>query len=354
MKRGKFFIGLLLFIFFACEKDEHSDYIDSVNNQSFQPTPYFLIIPPHFYSVVPPKIIEENPLTVEGVELGKKLYYETLLSKGGPKNGLSCSSCHLQSNSFTVPNLNVLPHFNLGWCYQFLWEGKVSGTLEDIMLFEVRDFFQTDINNFQNNNEYKQLFKKAYNIDSIDHKHLAYALSQFFRTLISGDSRVDKHVMKELNGINIGGGPFLNKSELRGYELFISQERGDCSHCHGSFYNPLWTDNRYRNNGLDAQPDSGLAKHTKKASDLGKFKTPSVRNLVFTAPYMHDNRFQTLEEVIDFYSTGVVPISTNIDILMFDRGSHQANFTAQEKVDLLAFLKALTDSTFTQNPDFQP
>lgn len=323
-------------------------------SESYNPTAYNLKIPPHFIYIPNPPILNDNPLTVEGVELGKKLYYENLLSKAGPKNGLSCSSCHLQSKSFSLPNSMVLPHFNLAWSSQFLWEGKVSGSLEDVMLFEVRDFFQTDVSYLQEHNEYPKLFKKTFNEDQIDQKMVAYALAQFLRTLISGDSRVDRYMQKEIAGIDIKGGPFLNQSELNGYEIFISQERGDCNHCHGDFFNPLWTDNVYRNNGLDVQPDSGLAKHTLNVSDLGKFKTPSLRNLSLTAPYMHDGRYSTLEEVIDFYSEGVQANSPNIDKQMFDRGSHKAYFTAEEKKDLIAFLMALTDSSFIQNPELRP
>ncbi len=155
--------------------------------------------------------------------------------------------------------------------------------------------------------------------------------------------------------MNPPGSSDLTAQELRGFNIYVSTAKGDCFHCHGNvnLRNPLWTDFEFRNNGLDLNPDSGLALVTKKASDVGKFKTPSLRNLVYTAPYMHDGRFQTLEEVVEFYSTGVQdgPLT---DPLMADRGFVNPNLTTQEKADLVAFLKTITDTVFVNNPDFRP
>ncbi len=164
--------------------------------------------------------------------------------------------------------------------------------------------------------------------------------------MISGESKSDNEIKKRVGDPYTGA--TFNAQESRGYAIFVSENKGDCAHCHGLFPNPLWTDFEFRNNGLDANPDSGLASVTKLASDVGKFKTPSLRNLVFTAPYMHDGRFQTLEEVIDFYADNV-QTSPTIDASMLK----VRNLDAFDRADLLAFLKTITDSSFVQNPNFQ-
>jgi cytochrome c peroxidase len=308
-------------------------------------------LPPHFALIPAPQIPKDNPLTVEGVELGKKLYYEKKLSKGGPLEGMACASCHLQSKSFysNLPiNMEVIPHFNMAWSNQFLWEGKVQGNLEDVMLFEVNGFFQSDLSAIRSDPNYPNLFRNAFDNDSINSKNTAYALAQFLRTLISSNSRYDNY-LKKIWGATVEGAS-LDTQEIRGMEIYLDEGKGDCFHCHGGLDNPLLTNNAYVNNGLDAQPDSGLAKHTKISNDLGKFKTPTLRNLVFTAPYMHDGRFSTLEDVVDFYADQVVLSSQNIDGNMLKLRS----MSPQERSDLVAFLKAITDSSFTENPAFRP
>lgn len=298
-----------------------------------------------------PKIPQENQLTVEGVELGKKLYYEQKLSRGGPLDGFSCSSCHVQSTSFSSSSSNgreIIPHFNLAWSNQFLWEGKVSGNLEDVMHFEVAHFFQTNLSAIREDEAYQIDYAKAFEDDSINIKNTAYALAQFLRTLISAKSRYDNY-LKMLWG-HPTNGPQLTDQEIRGMEIYLDEGKGDCFHCHGSLANPLLTNNAYLNNGLDISPDSGLAKHTKRSSDLGKFKTPSLRNLAFTAPYMHDGRFQTLDEVVDFYINDVKLNSPNLDGNMLK----ERKMSNQDKSDLIAFLMSMTDSSYVTNPSFRP
>ncbi|KAA3652217.1 MAG: cytochrome-c peroxidase [Bacteroidetes bacterium] len=342
-------LSFIILFLAACKKEDNSDIInEQKTDKPITQTPYALNLPPHFVYIDRPQIPIDNPLTVEGIALGKKLYYEKKLSKGGAFDGLACASCHLQSQSFSSNggnNTQVIPHFNLAWPNQFLWNGKIKGTLEDVMLFEVDDFFQANLLDIKSDPEYQNMYKSAFGNEAIDSKHTAYALAQFLRTLVSGDSKADNEIKKR-NGIAYTG-QALNAQEKRGYELFISEGKGDCMHCHGIFPNPLWTDFEYRNNGLDANPDSGLAQTTRRASDVGKFKTPSLRNLVFTSPYMHDGRFQTLEEVIDFYTSGV-RVSPTIDPTLLKN----RNLTPTEKLDLIAFLKAITDSTFVTNPAF--
>lgn len=360
----------MLIILAACRQDD--DVANLVNEapspQPSTPTPYNLSYPAHFYFLTSPKIPEDNPLTVEGIALGKKLFYEKRLSRD---NSISCGSCHRPEVAFndqgkalsegvdgTLGVRNAMPLFNLAWVSvtskRFNWHGS-TGSLEEQALGPVRDSREMKENwvnvaaKLQNDPEYPALFEKVFGSTVIDSMTVVKAIAQFERSMISGNSRVDKHVIKYVAGIDIPGGPFLTAQELRGFDLFEEEFKGDCFHCHGSFLNPLWTDNNFVNNGLDLLPDSGLASVTKKASDLGKFKTPSLRNLLFTAPYMHDGRFATLREVVDFYADDVNMNSPNIAATMKTR-----NLNNQEREDIVAFLKALTDSSFVNNPEYRP
>src|SRR5690554_2584953 len=159
------------------------------------------------------------------------------------------------------------------------------------MLFEVEDFFGTSIQEVNTNSNYRYLFKKAYGVDEITSKDIAYAIAQFFRTLNSTDSKSDRFMRGEGN---------LTPEEWDGYDIFFT-ERGDCFDCHGTV---LFHDNAFGNNGLDLDPDAGLYNITGNMNDYGKFETPTLRNIELTTPYMHDGRFETLEEVISFYSFG--------------------------------------------------
>ena len=314
-------------LFISCSKDE-APGPEHVQN------PYELEVSPDFPKLTIPA---DNPMTVEGVELGRLLYYDKKLSKDGER---SCSSCHLQSAGFAMPGQNVLPHVNLAWNKNFLWNGKIQGSLEDIMLFEVQDFFKADPAVFNQDPEYRALFKKAYNVDVITHKELAYALSQFFRIMISDNSKFDQFMRGEKE---------LTPYEEAGMNLFFS-ERGDCFHCHGSI---LLTDNSFHNIGLEADPvneDVGLAAITANPADRGKFKTPTLRNVSLRKSYMHDGRFKVLEEVVEFYNSGV-QMSPTLDPLMYKNDRINLGLTDIEKAALVAFLKTFTDEEFVTNPE---
>ena len=367
-----FFICTIIIIALtACRDDDDSTDNTNTNgggNGNSSPTPYVLETPPHFGYLISPVFPEDNPLTVEGIALGKKLFFEKKLSKD---NSISCASCHKPDKAFndegnpfsfgvngTTSIRNAMPLFNLAWVsvtsQRFNWHGNVS-TLEEQAFGPVtdpREMQETWVNvvsKLQNDPNYPPLFKAAFETELIDSNLVVKAIAQFERTLISGNSRVDKHVIKNIAGVNIPGDNFLTAQELRGFDLFMQEEKGDCFHCHGDFYNPLWTDNEFRNNGLDLVPDSGLASVTKRASDYGKFKTPSLRNIAFSAPYMHDGRFNTIREVVDFYADDVQTTSPNLDATMKFR-----NLNNQEREDLVAFLMALTDSSFVNNTAFRP
>lgn len=327
---GLFVLGTLAT---SCRKNK----ADKLPTDAHKPTPYNLQYPSYFPTM---HIAEDNPLTVEGVELGRKLYYEPLLSKGGPNDGRSCSSCHNQQYGFTIPNSTVLPHANLGFNSNFSWEGLVSGTMEDMMKFEVEEFFAANPEYFQQHNEYPTLFKRAFGTDKITHKNMAYALAQFFRTMVSGNSKFDKFLRKEL---------MLTPDEMAGFEIF-NTEKGDCFHCHTI---PLFTDNFFHNIGLEAAPNGIHQGHyvaSGNAADLGKFKTPTMRNAGLRNSFMHDGRFTTLEQVVEHYNSGVKSSST-LDPILTKPGKEQGlQLNAFEKAQLVAFMKTLTDSTFITNP----
>ena len=312
---------------FACKKDEVRD--PRFDNVVYNPTPYVF----HYTDRFPVlDIPEDNPETVEGVALGRRLYYDPVLSADQDR---SSSMCHQQVHAFTS-DATVLPHINLGWNSAFLWNGKVQGRLEDIMLFEVKDFFHADMDRLNAHPDYPVLVYKAFGEKVVRPELLAKALAQFERTMISAGSEYDK-VME--------GQFFFTDAQYNGFEIF-NTERGDCFHCHGGV---LFTDNLFHNNGLDTSPGAGLSDITGFPEDIGRYKTPTLRNIELTGPYMHDGRYQTLEEVIDFYSEGLHD-SPTIDPLMKQIRNGGVRLTAQEKSDLLAFLMMLTDHDYTVNP----
>lgn len=364
---GYFFLVLMLF---ACEDDDENNEGTCIVNSGIvgDPTPANLDIPIHFNFIRNPTIPEDNPLTEEGIFLGRKLFFEKRLSKD---NSLSCAGCHRPEKSFNDEGealsegvggrlglRNAMPLYNLAWgsvtSQRFNWHGAAT-TLEEQAFEPVRNSREMQetwpnvVAKLQGDSEYPCLFESAFGTRVIDSQLVVKAIAQYERTLISGDSRMDKYVLEEFANVDVPGDNFLSAQELRGFDLFMEETKGDCFHCHGSEFNPLWTDNEFRNNGLDLEPDSGLASVTKRGSDLGKFKTPSLRNLLFTAPYMHDGRFNTLREVVDFYADEVEVNSPNISPLMKNR-----SLTNEEREDIVVFLEALTDSSFVNNQNFRP
>jgi len=318
----------------------------------YQTTPYSIVSPSGFPTMPIP---ENNPMTVEGIALGQKLFHDPILSGDGTQ---SCASCHLQSSAFSDTNRfskgidglfgdrNASTIVNAGWNVSNFWDGRAV-TLEDqafdpvVNPIEMNNSWQNVENTLNASATYKELFRKAFNIDDIDSTHVVMAIAQFERTLISANSRLDKYLRQEIQ---------LTPSELNGYVLF-NTEKGDCFHCHST---EMFMDNLFHNNGLDTEPflDLGLAKVTGLTSDNGKFKTPTLRNIEFSAPYMHDGRFSTLEEVIEHYNSGGEH-SLTIDPLMLKFGVG-LQLTNQQEQDLIAFLKTLSDPDFITNPDFTP
>lgn len=343
----------------------------------FSATPYTISIPLHFPREL--NIPSDNPMTVEGIELGRYLFYDGRISGSNHSDSMmSCATCHIQANSFVcginnpafpgghpagitgIPTPHfMLPMINLVWTnHGYLWNGSISAenpnpaqrSLEDLVWMGV--VAPHEMNSDTNRSKaiigrisgYQKLFSKAFGSEVVTMKNMSRAIAQFIRILISSDSKFDRYLR---------GAVQLNASELHGYVLFMTEEGGDCFHCHGGDGNPLFTSNLFYNNGKDSVfTDSRDRFHfTGSLSDLGAYKAPTLRNLVFRAPYMHDGRFKTIDEVLNFYSSGLV-YSPSISPLMHHIATGGVQLTPSEKADLKSFLLTLSDSTFVANPAF--
>jgi cytochrome c peroxidase len=341
------FLIALIALVSSCKEGDDDKYVT---------TPYELQIP----KGLPPMdmfIPLDNQMTVEGVALGRKLFYDPLLSDD---NTQACADCHKQESGFSdsrqfsegidgsIGTRQSMTLINLGWNqFGFFWDGRAP-TLEDLVFEPVRNPIEMNTTwpeveaKLNASNEYVELFTQAYDVDVIDSVHVAKAIAQFIRTLISGNSKFDKWYNQQAIQ--------LTEAETRGFILF-NGEGADCFHCHG--LGGLITDNGFHNNGLDTEfsSDEGRFMVTGDAADKGKFRTPTLRNIELTAPYMHDGRFFTLEQAINHYSEEVKESET-LDPLMELVGEGGAQLTPNEKQDLIAFLKTFTDEEFLSNPEF--
>lgn len=347
-------ISSLLFFFACCTNDDDSFVTSPYTYSNPQPLP-------------PVPTYDDNPTSKEGVALGKKLFYDVRLSGD---NTMSCNSCHKQENAFAT-NLAVetgidglegtrssMPLFNLAWNIDsFFWDGRALTLEEQTQMpvedpIEMHETWENALDEIKADAEYPNLFKEAFNVSTngITQQLAGKAMSQFLRTLVSNNSKYDQYKRGEVS---------LTPAELAGLTMFkiegpidgISQGGADCFHCHGA---PLFTDYRFHNNGLDTDAsftDLGRENFTGNPDDRAKFKTPSLRNLLYTAPYMHDGRFTTLEEVIEHYNSGG-HLSSTIDPDMKNQ-EYGLLLTQTEKDNLLAFLKTLSDPSFITNPEYQ-
>ncbi len=330
------------------------------STSKFTLTPY-KFPEPKFFPKMP--VAANNPVTVEGANLGKHLFYDPILSSDST---MSCANCHNQKTGFsdspnsfskgrngTLMKRNTMALFNLAWYPTFFWDGRAS-SIEEQVFHPVREYNEMNLDwkvaakRLEQNKFYKKQFKIIYGSSKIDSVQISKAIAQFLRTLISYQSKYDQV---------IEGKTLFTKDEFEGFNLVNDQTKGDCIHCHITDGDALGTTLVFSNNGLDAVAnandyiDKGRGNVTGKTADNGKFKVPSLRNLAFTAPYMHDGRFKTLEEVINFYSEGLQK-SANIDSKMEFVHQGGAKLTSEDKRKIIAFLLTLSDSSFISNPEF--
>lgn len=310
-------------------------------------------------------IPENNPTTKEGVYLGRMLFYEKKLSAG---NKISCENCHLQKLAFTdgkalsigannsLTTRSSMSLSNLLWVRNFFWDGR-SPSLEAQAIFpltnqhEMGQTLSETVSKLRKTRLYPPLFKSAFGSDIITEEHMLKALSQFERTLISADSKYDKY---------LAGSYKPTLEEQRGMELFQNGPdpekniRGaNCEHCHGG---PKTFKELFHNNGLDSIPsDIGREKFTGQATDKGRFRVPTLRNIMLTSPYMHDGRFSSIEQVLDHYNEHIRQ-SPTLSSFLIDvsnkKGGKTLLLTNSEKSNIISFLSMLTDSAFITNPEF--
>ncbi len=335
--RPALFAALLLLVFSGCRpEDEPASPLDT--------TPYALELPPGFPMPVLPA---DNELTAARVALGKKLFYDPVLSRD---SSLSCAGCHRQElafaddralspgvegrlgfrNSPTLANVAYLDLVNKdGGVVKLDVQALVP--IEDHNEMDFRGLFAAE--RLLADPAYVELSQRAYARDPSSWV-ITRALAAFQRTLISGNARYDRARRGEQN---------LTEAEARGQALFFS-ERTQCSSCHGGFN---FTENAFENNGRYAEyADNGRWRVTGLESDKGKFRVPTLRNIAQTAPYMHDGSLPDLRAVIDHYDGGGAGHPNQSEKI------RPLGLTETEKADLIAFLKTLTDSTFLTNPAF--
>lgn len=333
-------LGIGLFVF-ACKKSEEVIDLGSIFPGFIKPANF----PQPAYNFT------DNPLTKDGFLLGRSLFYEARLSRN---NTVSCGSCHIQSSAFTqhghdvshgiddrLGTRNSPPIMNLAWLTTFNWGGGVNHLdLQPIIPITSHEEMDENLENVYKKlaalPKYQQLFKAAFGTSEINTTRFMKALSQFMLMCISSDSKYDK-VMRKESGIT------FTEQEQLGLTLFKQK----CASCHAE---PLFTDGSFRNNGLAPSPvnDKGLYSATLVNGDQYKFKVPSLRNLAYTAPFMHDGRFLTLSAAIDHYRNGVTN-SPTLDPLLTKDGLGIA-LNENEKNAIISFLGTLNDEKFIKNP----
>lgn len=302
--------------------------------------------PNHF--PIPIYDFSKNKLTEEKIILGKALFYDPILSLDG---SISCASCHSPYNAFAhtdhdlshgiddkIGIRNAPPLFNLAWQNSFMWDGAISHldmqSLAPITSpTEMGDSLLNVISKLELSNKYRPLFNEAYGDSTITGQRLLLSISQFQLTLVSGNSKYDK-IREGLDTFSI--------QEKKGYDLFI----GNCSSCHTE---PLFTNGDFASNGLEIDStlmDFGKGEISQIKSDNLLFKVPSLRNLAYTKPYMHDGRFEKLREVLNHYTGGVVDYD---HVNSSKRIKEKLSLSTNEKSDILSFLKTLNDKEFVFN-----
>lgn len=325
-------LAVLIVVFFiACEKESAGP------QYNFEVPAYF---PVKYYNA---------PFNAKQFELGRKLFYDPILSEN---NTISCGSCHQQSGAFAhidhrvshginglVGTRNAPPMFNLAWMPAFMWDGGINH-IETMPLAPITNPVEMDlpmattIARLNASAEYKALVKDAFGANTITDYHLFKAFAMFMANIVSGNSRYDQYMQGKTTA--------LTPDEIAGKNLFMDK----CATCHRP---PLFTDFSYRNNGLDSifTDDTGRNHITQLQEDMGKFKVPTLRNVALSYPYMHNGRTETLEDVLDHYSNGIKQSPTLDPALQ-----NGIALSPIEKANILAFLNALTDDDFVNNPAY--
>jgi cytochrome c peroxidase len=309
-------------------------------------TPIYFEIPKNFPK--PVYDFKRNPLTEEGFQLGSNLFYDPILSQD---NTISCASCHLQQTGFThvdhdlshgidgkIGNRNAISLQNLAWIKDFMWDGGVNHL--DVQAIhpitsevEMNETLENVVSKLQKSDQYPHLFDAAFGTKKITGQLMLKALSQFVVSLTSSNSKYDKVLRKEEK---------FTEMEQNGYRLF----KQNCASCHQE---PLFKSDKFEYNGLKLDPtlnDFGRMRITQNSKDSLKFKVPTLRNVQYTFPYMHDGRFKTLTEVVKHYN------SLQANKMLPKELAKPMCLTDNERTDLVAFLKTLTDKEFLFNPRY--
>lgn len=351
------FVGIMSMVL-SCSKDS----AEVVNVPIEQDTTRYNL---EFGALPTPDLPEDNLLTVQGVQLGRMLFYEKLLSKDGTQ---SCASCHRQEHAFTDTTrfsigVNGMPGkrqamsvFNMAWnSNEFFWDGRAH-LLRNQALLPIQDELEMDetlqnvLSKLKSEQKYLDQFARVYGDTDITADRMAMAMEQFMLSIVSYSSKYDQWQ---------AGMVELTESEMRGKMLFETeynpffpdQSGADCAHCHGG---ANFENDQYMNNGLDSESDfvdRGREMATGSILDRAKFKVPSLRNIELTAPYMHDGRFSTLEEVVNHYNEGIHP-SPTLDQALLATSETGLFLTDQDKVDLINFMKTLTDQKLISEEKF--
>lgn len=333
-----FVILFFIAVIFGCNKDT----IDVIKNFAGFEKPANFPQPVYDFS--------SNPVTKEGFELGRKLFYDPILSAN---NTISCGSCHIQTAAFThhghsvshgifdrLGTRNSPAIMNLAWSKAFMWDGGVFNLdLQPVVPItnhaEMDDSVSNVLNKLKNTSLYPALFKKAFGTEEINSTRFLKALSQFMVMCVSNNAKYDS--------VRRGQATFTF-IEQEGYALYQQK----CGTCHAE---PLFTDNSYRNNGVEitSTDDKGRYNITLQETDKYKFKVPSLRNLSYTAPFMHNGNIYQLSGVFDHYEV-LIQNTPNLDPLLMQNGRLGFRFTVDDRARLTAFLKTLDDKHFVTDP----
>ncbi len=378
MKKAVLLFVAIITILISLENCKRDPVIQTKQNPNdpdslYQGTKYTIQIPFQFPSLSSNKY--KDSMTVEGVQLGRRLFYDKHLSSTGQ---LACASCHKLQHSFadSVPfstnvfglNKRNAPMLqNLAWAPYLFWDGRqptLAAQAEDAAHNELGIISATTIAYLQSDSVYSRLFKKAFGRPgTVNEREIYLGIQQFLMTAISANSRFDS-VMR--------GQAIFTDAESDAFYNIFTQNKGECFHCHAFGNNLLMAsyapDGTFTNNGLQVAAtindfaDPGRGAITGVETDYGLFKNPTLRNIAVSAPYMHDGRYKTLAQVINFYSDSLnlTPnanpnISLHIDT---DAQGHKLltggmHFTQQEKDELILFLNDLTDTSFLNNPELK-